>query len=443
MTFTSVKLSAFLSLFFSFGILQAQDTPPNVCTTGPEGYQSKSIYSVYSPVPECKNPDDGVGEAFLSAFRTQEVPVLNNQYFIHPNITDQTNLFDSTSILTFRIGSSGKFNVKDGTQWHLVTFKTSNSSNFFCIKTSFQDIQTPAVSADLSSEGLIQVVFSDSVQNNASEYSIAWSDSTQKIVSPYQLPFTIEHSNSQSSVKVTAKNGYNCKTTVTLTIPQTDTPSIFDLELSSKTSASIINPNESVSTQIILRNTGSVAALNTKILIRNPYPEPASIFQSSKISAGDSFDSGSGIWMIKEVLPGDSALISLDFKIVQGGAWYLEAEIYNVNGSDIDSSPFNQSVTEDDFTRTCVSSKILFDSTLALPFDYTINDQTMGIPNWTKDGSALGTANNLTIKDIGIYQYNSATFICPAGDCCPIVVEAGSVNPCCFKQVYLMNRITP
>jgi len=125
---------------------------------------------------------------------------------------------------------------------------------------------------------------------------------------------------------------------------------------------------------------------------------------------------------------GDTVTLSYKVKATQQGVHYNTAEISKTNEKDIDSTPSNGKDGEDDIDRQCFT----------VPFQLCPGEKVqVNVPikytnvQWFKDGSstAVGTGNEILLSDVGTYTFTARNNACPAGGCCPVIIEPGA--NCC------------
>jgi len=147
-------------------------------------------------------------------------------------------------------------------------------------------------------------------------------------------------------------------------------------------------------------------------------------------SRGGATISGNVIkWTIGNISAnGDTVTLSYQVKATQEGLHFNTAEISKVDQKDVDSTPGNGSQTEDDIDRQCFS----------VPFKVCPTNQVeASVPalytnvQWFKDGGTtpVATGNVVLFSEVGVYTFTANNQTCPAGGCCPIIIEPG-VNCC-------------
>ncbi|WP_337045240.1 hypothetical protein, partial [Emticicia sp. 17c] len=200
-----------------------------------------------------------------------------------------------------------------------------------------------------------------------------------------------------------------------------------DLALACNTVANGNQIGSPVSFNINLLNEGATNITGIKVKVQVPS------FALSGLTfiapAGTTYDSNTGIWDIPS-LSSTTSSITLQIKgtLNQAGVISVPAEIIQMNGLDIDSTPNNGIIVEDDITMSCC---------ISVPYKYCKDDPIeiqatalSGLSNyqWYKDGIAIAGATQqvYTITQIGSYTYSAIDTNngnCQYGLCCPITVE--------------------
>lgn len=125
---------------------------------------------------------------------------------------------------------------------------------------------------------------------------------------------------------------------------------------------------------------------------------------------------------------GDTVTLTYKVKATQEGVHFNTAEISKTNEKDIDSTPGNGEKQEDDIESQCftVPFKLCAGEKLQADVPATLTNV-----QWFKDGgsTAIASGNSALLADIGTYTFTATNQTCPAGGCCPIIIEGG-VNCC-------------
>jgi uncharacterized repeat protein (TIGR01451 family) len=158
------------------------------------------------------------------------------------------------------------------------------------------------------------------------------------------------------------------------------------------------------------------------------------IANSFTASRGSAAISGSVIkWTIGAIAAnGDTVVLSYKVRATQQGVHFNTAEISKTNEKDIDSTPGNGTDGEDDIDRQCftVPLKVCPGEKVQVnvPVKYT-NVQ------WFKDGgnTAVASGNEILFSEAGTYTFTAVNNVCPAGGCCPVIIEPG--DNCCPEDL--------
>jgi large repetitive protein len=147
-------------------------------------------------------------------------------------------------------------------------------------------------------------------------------------------------------------------------------------------------------------------------------------------------------WVIGNVAAnGDTVTLTYRVKATKEGVHFNTAEICKTNEKDIDSPPCNNDDGEDDIDRQCftVPIKLCPHSKVQASISSIYTNV-----QWFKDGSTtpIATGNTVLLSDVGSYTYTATNQTCPAGGCCPIIIEEG-LN-CCPTELcipYVVKKL--
>lgn len=206
-----------------------------------------------------------------------------------------------------------------------------------------------------------------------------------------------------------------------------------DVALRVSVSNSLPQVNDSVTIRLVLENQGTIPAtgLEVKDLLPNGVQYLGSNGNGSYVE---------GKWTIGTVAAGDSAVILLTIKVISMGAQYYTAEVSKMNETDVDSSPDNGLFAEDDFGRICISAPLLLCSNQTV--EITSPPGAANI-QWFRNGVLIpnATSAQLTVASAGSYTFTTSSDVCPAGGCCPIVVEAVDCCPVNICVPVIVTRV--
>jgi uncharacterized repeat protein (TIGR01451 family)/gliding motility-associated-like protein len=170
-------------------------------------------------------------------------------------------------------------------------------------------------------------------------------------------------------------------------------------------------------------------------------PNSASILRGTgAFSSVSSASAITGTWNVGSIAPGDSAVMTMRATITGRGVWFNTAEVTAAGQPDINSTPANQSLLEDDYDAACFSVPIYWypgdEYTVTIPTGY---DQivwfrsdngganTVAISTSTVSTSIaqVNADQSLTIKSPGVYSFTTYRASCPTSNCCNIEVVPG------------------
>lgn len=143
----------------------------------------------------------------------------------------------------------------------------------------------------------------------------------------------------------------------------------------------------------------------------------------------------SGIWNIASIAPGDSAVLTLQATVQQQGVWFNKAEVISADQTDLNSTPNNQSLTEDDYEAVCFSVPIVWypgdEYTITIPSGYDgiiwyRNDVPISSSAVSTSLAEVNSDFSLTIKSTGTYRFATYRAGCPTTNCCDIQIIQGA-----------------
>jgi uncharacterized repeat protein (TIGR01451 family) len=167
----------------------------------------------------------------------------------------------------------------------------------------------------------------------------------------------------------------------------------------------------------------------TGVTVRDSLPVGMSFVSATPNGA---YDASTKLWTIGNLNAGDSTILTMTVRLDSVGVHYNTAEIHAMNQTDTDSSPNNQSTTEDDIDRVCVSVPIPLCTSQGKTLTLTLPSGLSNI-KWFRNGTEIAgqTANTLIVNQIGDYTFTADQTACPIEGCCPVrVVEGNCVQPC-------------
>lgn len=197
------------------------------------------------------------------------------------------------------------------------------------------------------------------------------------------------------------------------------------INLSLTTSISNKTPalNDTISIRVVVKNAGPDTATN--VGVQDVFPSGLTLL-SKTVTKGSYVNSA---WTLGTIAAGDSAVLILNVKVAATGTKFYSAEVSQADQNDVNSAPGNAVITEDDFSRSCLSIPILFcvgqqQLSLSTPSGY-INIQ------WFRNGTPINgaTGSTLAVTALGTYTFTASNATCANGECCPTVVIDGNCCP--------------
>ncbi|MCU0326651.1 MAG: hypothetical protein MUF45_15600, partial [Spirosomaceae bacterium] len=181
-------------------------------------------------------------------------------------------------------------------------------------------------------------------------------------------------------------------------------------------------------------NEGTSAATN--VVIKDNFPTSGATPTLAGIVAGSgtTFDTSTFEWSIPSLAAGDSVAVTIPAKVIAQGVYFNTAEVKAMTGSDVDSTPNNSSLVEDDFAAACFSVPLYWyvgdEYTVSVPAPYKYGATI----KWFRNGvevvsstpeAVVNTDTSLTIKKPGIYTFTTNVSTCPAQGCCAVEIIQG------------------
>jgi uncharacterized repeat protein (TIGR01451 family) len=171
------------------------------------------------------------------------------------------------------------------------------------------------------------------------------------------------------------------------------TPTPADLELSLTVDKPTVRAGENVTFEITLTNKGAGAA--TAIQVKDLLP-PGLAFASFSAQQG-SYNPTTGIWDAGNIAKDNTASLSINANVVDGGTIVNIAEVISVSEVDPDSTPSNNNPSEDDLASVTIDAQSLF----AI--------QKAADDVWTANGSgkvkvAFTGKNSSQLNEIGVFK---------------------------------------
>jgi uncharacterized repeat protein (TIGR01451 family) len=177
---------------------------------------------------------------------------------------------------------------------------------------------------------------------------------------------------------------------------------------------SVVELNDEVTFNIIVRNNGSVNATN--IVIKDILPDGLQY-----VSGAELVQNGEYFWTISALLPNESKTLSIRTKVVVRGRTTNTASLESVDQDDTNST--------NNVSQVCVSVPVVICQGEALELSVPSNFTNI---SWYKDGVFFGSGNAISVSENGSYANKSPNDACPTNNCCPIVVVT---EVCCNLEI--------
>ncbi len=210
----------------------------------------------------------------------------------------------------------------------------------------------------------------------------------------------------------------------------------IDLSLRKEIDNSMPALNGTVKYTLWLKNSGPSTA-NT-IIVQDNFPIGGANLVSHTGGASFSYTAGTGIglWSVASLATGDSVSLVITATVLQRGVFFNTAEVKSVGAgqSDIDSTPNNSLLYEDDFAASCFSVPLYWypgeEYTVSVPAPYKYGATIKWFNGSTQitQGSNVAVVNadsSLTIKAPGNFTFTTNVTSCPAQGCCAVQIIEG------------------
>ena len=240
-------------------------------------------------------------------------------------------------------------------------------------------------------------------------------------------------------------------------IAQTGTTPKPDLSVKKTINTQSPTVGQDVTYTIKVRNDGGIKA--TGVALTDVLPDGVA-FKSASVAGVGTFTNSttSGkttvVWNVGEV-PATATDLTLTIvaTVIKRGLFFNVAEITSETEVDLDSTPNNHDINEDDQDAVCFSVAEYFyrgdEFKIGLPLGYTNINWTIKVGNAaavaitsnTRGVSLNSTKDTLTVSDITAYTefaFTATNKNCPVGGCCPakfIYGPIGSIGDYVFTDV--------
>ncbi|WP_375448641.1 SdrD B-like domain-containing protein, partial [uncultured Fibrella sp.] len=183
---------------------------------------------------------------------------------------------------------------------------------------------------------------------------------------------------------------------------------------------------------VAVTNTGSATA--TSVVVSESMTAGLSTYLSSTAGVGSftfNVNTFTGSWTIGSINPGQTVTLLITARVDGEGVSFNSAEVASMDGTDVNSTPGNGSLVEDDYDNACFSVPLTW-----YTGDEYIVDKPAGFTavTWLINGNPISAttteasvdaSGNLTIKAPGIYSFTGKLNGCDVSNCCNILVNPG------------------
>lgn len=210
-----------------------------------------------------------------------------------------------------------------------------------------------------------------------------------------------------------------------------------DLSLKQSIDNSLPTLNGSVKYTLWLKNSGPSSV--STIVVQDNFPIGGATLTSHNGGANFNYTPGTGLglWSVASLASGDSVKLEIIANVIARGVFFNIAEVKSIGTGqkDIDSTPNNSVLSEDDMAASCFSVPLFwypgeqFNVSVPAPFKYGMTIKWFrGVTEitGTTTQAVVNADTSLTIKAPGNYSFTSNVSTCPAQGCCAVQVIEGS-----------------
>jgi gliding motility-associated-like protein/uncharacterized repeat protein (TIGR01451 family) len=172
----------------------------------------------------------------------------------------------------------------------------------------------------------------------------------------------------------------------------------------------------------------------TGVVVKNTLPLGAAYLPASAVVARGtgSYDDQTGNWVLGTLASGDSAVLIVKATVLERGVWFDIAQVTAADQTDLDSTPNNDKLYEDDYEGSCFSVPLQLyrgdEFTVEVPSGYhqvTWYRNDVDVKTISADSAFVNGDSSLTIKSAGTYRFTTYNKGCPSSNCCDIEVIQG------------------
>lgn len=183
------------------------------------------------------------------------------------------------------------------------------------------------------------------------------------------------------------------------------TPQLIDLSLGLTISNQKPNVGQNVTYQLVVNNAGPSTATGVSVLSRLP----ANVTFISATSTSGNFVPGTGIWTPLPIAPGAAARLTVIARVNQPGVGLATAEVMTADQPDVDSTPGNGDINEDDYAQIGFATPVA-DLSLSISVDNeTPNRNEIVEFTVTINNSGPDDATNVVVKNQLPNNFNFAS----------------------------------
>jgi uncharacterized repeat protein (TIGR01451 family) len=185
---------------------------------------------------------------------------------------------------------------------------------------------------------------------------------------------------------------------------------------------------------VVVSNAPSLSTA-TGVVVKNQLPDGGVTYLPSSatvVRGSGSYDSATGNWTVGTLVSGDSAVLTLKATVLQRGVWFNIAQVIAADQGDLDSTPNNSQLYEDDYEGVCFSVPIELyrgdEFTVMVPSGYrqiVWYRNNADVRTISADSAVVNSDTSLTIKSPGTYRFVTFNNGCPSSNCCDIEVIQG------------------
>lgn len=196
-----------------------------------------------------------------------------------------------------------------------------------------------------------------------------------------------------------------------------------------RTSAPQANTGDNVSFKLVIKNAGPDTARNVVVLDSLPN----TLQWVSATPTVTPLTGNVGSWTIAKIAPKDSAIITIQVKILAPGVSFNQATITSTNGGTLPTPPIDYACVTVPLTL-CTNEA----AEISVPANYT---NVMWFRTFNGATTPAGTGNVLLVSQLGSYTFTATNQTCPASGCCPVVFIEGNCCPVELCVPFVVRKV--